>query len=121
MTSLANAAEPADSAARLRKKLLRGMLRTVDRYRLIEPGDHILVAVSGGKDSYTMLDLLIEAQKRAPIAFQLTAVHLDQAQPGYDGRPLASWLAQCGARFEILREDTYSIVKELTRDGGTYC
>lgn len=121
MTSSSNPTASDDAAARLRKKLLRGMLRTVDRYRLIEAGDRILVAVSGGKDSYTMLDLLIEAQKRAPIAFELVAVHLDQAQPGYDGRPLAEWLAACGARYEILREDTYSIVKELTREGGTYC
>lgn len=103
------------------RKLLRTMLRSVERYRLIEAGDHILVAVSGGKDSYTMLDLLLSAQARAPIRFDLVAVHLDQGQPGYDGTPLASWLAARGARFEILHEDTYSIVKELTADGGTYC
>jgi tRNA 2-thiocytidine biosynthesis protein TtcA len=111
----------AEAAERRRTKLLRGMLRTVDRYRLIAPGDHILVAVSGGKDSYTMLDLLLQAQKRAPIDFALTAVHLDQGQPGYDGRPLEAWLQRSGARYEILREDTYSIVKELTAGGGTYC
>lgn len=121
MTSSSNSIASDDAAARLRKKLLRGMLRTVERYRLIAPNDRILVAVSGGKDSYTMLDLLIEAQKRAPISFELVAVHLDQAQPGYDGKPLAAWLSTCGARYEILREDTYSIVKELTREGGTYC
>ena len=90
--------EPGAEAERRRAKLLRTMLRTVDRYRLIAPGDHILVAVSGGKDSYTMLDLLLQAQKRAPIDFALTAVHLDQGQPGYDGRPLADWLARSGAR-----------------------
>jgi len=108
-------------AGRLRLKLLRTMLRSVERYRLIAPGDSILVAVSGGKDSYTLLDLLLQAQKRAPIHFELTAVHLDQGQPGYDGTPLADWLAQSGARFEILHEDTYSIVKELVPDGGTFC
>src|SRR2546423_1181635 len=111
----------AEAAERRRQKLLRTMLRTVDKYRLIAPGGDILVAVSGGKDSYTMLDLLLQAQKRAPIDFALTAVHLDQRQPGYDGRPLETWLRQSGARFEILHEDTYSIVKELTADGGTYC
>ena len=103
------------------RKLLRTMLRSVERYDLIRAGDHILVAVSGGKDSYTMLDLLLQAQARAPIRFELTAVHLDQGQPGYNGTPLADWLAGSGARFEILHEDTYSIVKELTADGGTYC
>lgn len=102
-------------------KLLRTMLRAVERYRLIEAGDHILVAVSGGKDSYTMLDLMLAAQERAPIRFELTAVHLDQGQPGYDGRPLEDWLSRRGCRFEILREDTYSIVKGLTEEGGTYC
>ena len=103
------------------RKLLRTMLRSVDKYRLIEAGDHILVAVSGGKDSYTLLDLLLQAQARAPIRFELVAVHLDQGQPGYDGAPLAGWLSRSGARFEILHEDTYSIVKGLTADGGTYC
>lgn len=97
------------------------MLRSVDRYALIGEGDHILVAVSGGKDSYTMLDLLLQAQRRAPVRFELTAVHLDQRQPGYDGRPLEGWLAGSGARFEILHEDTYSIVKDLVEEGGTYC
>jgi len=103
------------------RKLLRTMLRSVERYQLIAAGDRILVAVSGGKDSYTLLDLLLQAQARAPIRFELVAVHLDQGQPGYDGTPLARWLSESGARHEILHEDTYSIVKELTADGGTYC
>jgi tRNA 2-thiocytidine biosynthesis protein TtcA len=111
----------AEAAARLRQKLLCGMLRTVERYGLIAPGDHLLVAVSGGKDSYTMLDLLRQAQERAPFRFELTAVHLDQGQPGYDGRPLQDWLAASGVRHEILHEDTYSVVKELVEEGGTYC
>lgn len=105
----------------LSQKLLRQVLRSVERYGLIDEGDHLLVAVSGGKDSYTMLDLLLQAQRRAPISFALTAVHLDQGQPGYDGMPLATWLARSGARFEIIREDTYSIVKGLVQPGDTYC
>lgn len=105
----------------LGRRLLRTMLRSVERYDLIRQGDHLLVAVSGGKDSYTMLDLLLHAQERAPIQFQITAVHLDQGQPGYDGVPLRRWLEARGAPFEILHEDTYSIVKELTAEGGTYC
>lgn len=105
----------------LGRRLLRTMLRSVQRYDLIGEGDHLLVAVSGGKDSYTMLDLLLHAQERAPIQFRLTAVHLDQGQPGYDGEPLRRWLQARGAPFEILHEDTYSIVKELTAEGGTYC
>ena len=102
-------------------KLLRTMQRTIVSYGLIAPGDRLMVAVSGGKDSYTMLDLLCAAQKRAPFRFELIAVHLDQGQPGYDGKPLADWLAAFGAPYEILREDTYSIVKQLVSEGDTYC
>lgn len=102
-------------------KLLRTMQRTIVSYELIAPGDRLMVAVSGGKDSYTMLDLLYAAQKRAPFRFELIAVHLDQGQPGYDGKPLADWLAAFGAPYEILREDTYSIVKQLVSEGDTYC
>jgi len=102
-------------------KLLRTMQRTIVSYGLIAPGDRLMVAVSGGKDSYTMLDLLCAAQKRAPFQFELIAVHLDQGQPGYDGKPLADWLAAFGAPYEILREDTYSIVKQLVSEGDTYC
>ena len=102
-------------------KLLRTMQRTIVSYELIAPGDRLMVAVSGGKDSYTMLDLLCAAQKRAPFRFELIAVHLDQGQPGYDGKPLADWLAAFGAPYEILHEDTYSIVKQLVSEGDTYC
>lgn len=103
------------------KKLLRTMLNTVVEYRLIEKDDHIMVAISGGKDSYTMLDLLLAAQKRAPFSFKLTAVHLDQAQPGYDGKPLEDWLKRNQIDHLILREDTYSIVVDKIKPGGTYC
>lgn len=103
------------------KKLMRTMLTTVVDYRLIEKDDHIMVAISGGKDSYTLLDLLITAQKKAPFKFKITAVHLDQAQPGYDGRPLKEWLIKNNIEHLILREDTYSVVIDKTKPGGTYC
>jgi tRNA 2-thiocytidine biosynthesis protein TtcA len=106
---------------RLRRRLSRTMLQTVTTYRLIAPGDRLLVAVSGGKDSYTLLDLLWQARRRSPVPFELVAVHLDQGQPGYDGAPLARWLAAFGAPFEILHEDTYSTVLELTPEGKGYC
>ncbi len=108
---------------RLRQKLSRTMLGTVTERRLIEQGDHILVAVSGGKDSYTMLDLLCGARRKAPIDFELTAYHLDQAQPGYDGSALRDWLGGLGIPFEIAREDTYSIVMSNAEQnpGATYC
>jgi len=102
-------------------KLNRKMLRTSREFGLLQPGDKVMVAVSGGKDSYTLLDLLWRAKARVPFDFELIAVHLDQQQPGYDGAPLKSWLEAYGAPYEILSEDTYSIVKELTPEGGTFC
>ena len=105
----------------LERKLARTMMRTVQEWNLIEPGDRIMVCLSGGKDSYTLFDLLIEAQRRAPFAFEIIGVHLDQAQPGYDGVAFSNWLEARGAPYEILREDTFSIVKEATRPGQAYC
>jgi len=99
------------------------MLGTVVARRLVEEGDRILVAVSGGKDSYTLLDLLWRARRRSPVRFDLIAFHLDQGQPGHDPRPLRTWLEGLGTRFEIAREDTYTAVLEETRrdEGATPC
>ncbi|PRQ04093.1 tRNA 2-thiocytidine biosynthesis protein TtcA [Enhygromyxa salina] len=103
------------------KRLRRTMGKTIADYELLAPGDHLMVAVSGGKDSYTLLDLLAQLRARAPIDFRLTAVHLDQVQPGYDGSQLRRWLEDFGAPFEILREDTYSTVVSVTTPGKAYC
>src|SRR5690606_14532516 len=112
---------PGRSAVTASKRLSRAMGKTIADYQLIADGDHVMVAVSGGKDSYTLLDLLRRAQRKAPISFRITAVHLDQVQPGYDGAPLRRWLEDFGAPFEIVREDTYSTVVELTAAGKAYC
>ncbi len=106
---------------RLRRSLSGTMLRTVVGDRLIEEGDRILVAVSGGKDSYTLLDLLDAARKKAPVRYELIAVHLNQMQPGYDGSSLRNWLERSGIRFEIVEEDTYSAVAAEIEAGGTSC
>lgn len=111
----------AEQTSLRRKRLMRTMLNTVVDYQLIEKDDHIMVAISGGKDSYTLLDLLLSAQKRAPHPFKITAVHVDQVQPGYDGRPLKQWLVDNDINHEIITEDTYSVVVEKTKPGGTYC
>lgn len=105
----------------VRKRLHRTMTRTIAAHGLVEAGDHIMVAVSGGKDSYTLLDLLWEARSRAPFRFDVTAVHLDQGQPGYDGAPLRGWLERFGAPFEIVSIDTYSTVVRVTPEGKSYC
>lgn len=104
------------------RRLSRTMLKTVSSHGLIRDGDRILVAVSGGKDSYTLLDLLWRARVKSPVAFDLVAVHLDQGQPGYDGRALERWLEEFGAPHEIIREDTYSKVKEhATGQNTAFC
>ena len=102
-------------------KLNRRMLRSSRDYGLLKPNDKVMVAISGGKDSYTLLDLLWRARARVPFHFDLIAVHLDQQQPGYDGAPLKGWLKAYSAPYEVISEDTYSIVKELTPEGGTFC
>ena len=112
---------PERRQTQLKMRLTRKLTRTNKVYRLLSEGDRVMVAISGGKDSYTLLDLLHSARKKLPFNYEVIAVHLDQQQPGYDGAPLKTWLEQSGIPFEILSKDTYSIVKELTPPGGTYC
>ena len=106
---------------KLEHDLAKKLGRCIADFALIEPGDRVMVCMSGGKDSYTLLHLLERARRKAPISFTLLAVHLDQGHPGYDGAPLANWLAQNGYDYRILREDTYSIVTEHVPAGKTYC
>lgn len=92
-------------------------------YDMIVPGDHLMVCVSGGKDSATLLWLLLRLQEKLQhsVPFKVTAVHLDQQQPGYNGAPLVAWLEELGCDYKILSEDTYSIVLEKTAAGKAYC
>jgi tRNA 2-thiocytidine biosynthesis protein TtcA len=105
----------------LERRLWNEVRDTCEEYSLLAPGDHVMVAMSGGKDSYTLLHVL---QKLVPTHYpevRLTAVHLDQQQPGYDGAPLCAYLEQSGVAFEILSEDTYSVVTERLGPDQTYC
>ena len=104
--------------------LLRKLRRACFDFSLIQPGDHIAVAVSGGKDSSTLLYLLRRLKERRLLPFDdwgFVAVHLDQAQPGHDPSSLQQWIEAQGIRFELLREDTYSVVTEKTKPGASYC
>jgi tRNA 2-thiocytidine biosynthesis protein TtcA len=103
------------------KKLLHYTGKAIADFNLIEKGDRILVCLSGGKDSYTLLTLLQKLQKKAPTKFEIFALTLDQAQPGWDDSKLRLWLEEHHIAYEILTKDTYSIVKEKIPEGKTYC
>jgi tRNA 2-thiocytidine biosynthesis protein TtcA len=105
----------------LTKRLLGQVGQASQDYALIEPGDHVMVALSGGKDSYTLLDLLRQLQVRAPFRFELTAVNIDQGHPGFPRHVLEDYLKAEGYRAHFVIEDTYSIVKEKVPEGKTYC
>ena len=107
--------------ARLEKSLLQHVGRAIFDWQLIEEGDRVMVAVSGGKDSYTMLHLLRQLQQRAPVRFELIAVNLDQGHPGYPGHLLEKWLGDNGYQFRMMKEDTYRVVMEKLEAGATQC
>jgi len=106
---------------RSHKNLRRDVGRAIADYNMIEEGDYVMVCMSGGKDSYTMLDILLSLQKHAPIDFRLIAVNLDQKQPGFPEHVLPDYLIKLGVEYHIIEQDTYSIVKEKTPEGKTFC
>lgn len=109
------------NANKLHKRLMREMGRGVADYNMIEAGDRVMVCVSGGKDSYGLLDLLVTLRARAPIDFEIVAVNLDQGQPGFPTEVLPQYLKSIGIPFHIETRDTYSIVKRVIPEGKTTC
>ncbi|HEX8500143.1 MAG TPA: tRNA 2-thiocytidine(32) synthetase TtcA [Pyrinomonadaceae bacterium] len=107
--------------SKVKTKLLRQMGEAIKDFGMIEDGDRVMVCLSGGKDSYTMLDLLLDVRKRAPVSFELLAVNLDQKQPNFPAGVLPDYLKGRGVPFRIVERDTYSVVKRLVPEGKTFC
>jgi tRNA 2-thiocytidine biosynthesis protein TtcA len=108
-------------ANKLAKRLHRQVGNAIADFRMIEPGDKVMVCVSGGKDSYALLDILLALRERAPVPFDLVAVNLDQKQPGFPAHVLPEYLSSRAVPFHVEEQDTYSIVKRLVPEGQTMC
>jgi len=106
---------------KLVKRLQRQAGQAISEFNMIGSGDRVMVCLSGGKDSFTMLDILLELQKRAPVQFDLIAVNLDQKQPGFPQEVLPAYLSGLGVPFHVIEQDTYSVVKRVVPEGKTAC
>jgi tRNA 2-thiocytidine biosynthesis protein TtcA len=108
-------------ANKLAKRLRRQVGRAIGDYRMIEQGDKVMVALSGGKDSWTLLDVLLQLREAAPVEFELVAVNLDQKQPGFPEQVIPDYCRSLGVPFHILEQDTYSVVKRVVPEDKTMC
>ena len=108
-------------ADKLAKRLRHQVGRAIADFGMIEDGDKVMVCLSGGKDSYTMLDVLLQLRKKAPVRFDITAVNLDQKQPGFPEHVLPDYLKSIGVDFHIIEQDTYSVVSRVIPEGKTMC
>ncbi len=118
---LPRAHKRAHESNKLAKRLRHQVGRAIADFGMIEDGDKVMVCLSGGKDSYTMLDILLQLQQKAPVKFELVAVNLDQKQPDFPGHVLPAYLESLGVAYRILEQDTYSVVKRVVPEGKTMC
>ena len=116
-----SAARAKREADKLAKRLRHQVGRAIADFGMIEEGDKVMVCLSGGKDSYTLLDVLLQLQKKAPVRFSITAVNLDQKQPGFPEHVLPEYLKSIGVDFHIIEQDTYSVVTRVIPEGKTMC
>jgi len=115
------AQQGSNTLQKLKNRLQKNVGQAIDDYRMIEDGDTVLVCCSGGKDSYTLLSILMALQQKAPISFRLIAMNLDQKQPGFPADVLPAYFEKIGVDFRIVESDTYSVVKEKIPEGKTTC
>ena len=111
----------AHGAQRLGRRLRHDVGRAIADFGMIGEGDRVMVCLSGGKDSYTLLDILLQLQAKAPVSFSITAVNLDQKQPGFPGHVLPDYLRSLGVDFDVIEQDTYSVVSRVVPEGKTMC
>ena len=128
MNAVLPLAEPASLALKrkretdkLAKRLRHQVGRAIADFGMIEAGDKVMVCLSGGKDSYTLLDVLLQLRKKAPVEFGITAVNLDQKQPGFPEHVLPDYLKSIGVDFHVIEQDTYSVVSRVIPEGKTMC
>ena len=115
------AAKPSRTLQRLAARLRGSVGKAIADYRMIADGDRVMVCVSGGKDSYTLLDILVSLKRSAPVSFELIAVNLDQKQPGFPAQVLPQYLEGLGVAWRVIEQDTYSVVKRVVPQGRTMC
>ena len=114
--------DPVSNTFKKLQAQLRGEVgKAIADYSMIAGGDHVMVCLSGGKDSYTLLDILLSLQRSAPVSFEITAVNLDQKQPGFPAHVLPGYLEDLGVRYRVIEQDTYAVVKRVIPEGKTMC